>query len=146
MQTQWRLLLEREQEEINQMPDPDYKRMQKKATTYKKQLELQQQQEQHQRWAQLNAERQAHRKLSLVSSESCHMCFVHCVLRFNAVLCMVKDKALARHVDTESCQQISQGFVLALVICMLAFCVVAGQDQHVQGDAQGAQHVPGTPP
>lgn len=61
-----RAQLEREQEEINQMQDRDYKQLQKNAGKYKKQLELQQQQEQHTRWAQLNGERQQARKLSTV--------------------------------------------------------------------------------
>lgn len=66
LQSKMRAQLEREQEEINQLQDRDYKQMQKNISKYKKQLELQQQQEQHQRWAQLNSERQAHRKLSTV--------------------------------------------------------------------------------
>lgn len=66
VQSKVRAQLEREQEEINQLQDRDYKQLQKNVGKYKKQLELQQQQEQHQRWAALNTERQAHRKLSTV--------------------------------------------------------------------------------
>lgn len=65
-QSKLRAQLEREQEEINMMQDRDYKQLQKNAGKYKKQLELQQQQEQHTRWAQLNGERQQARKLSAV--------------------------------------------------------------------------------
>jgi hypothetical protein len=65
-QSKVRAQLEREQEEINQLQDREYKQLQKNVSKYKKQLELQDQQEQHQRWAQLNIERQAHRKLSTV--------------------------------------------------------------------------------
>lgn len=67
LQSKVRAELEREQVEILQMHERDYKQMQKHVNKFWKSLELQQQQEQHQRWAQLTAERQAYRKLATVS-------------------------------------------------------------------------------
>lgn len=70
-QSKVREQLQREQDDINMMQDRDYKQLQKNAGKYKKQLELQQQQEQHTRWAQLNGERQQARKLSTVRERAC---------------------------------------------------------------------------
>jgi hypothetical protein len=73
LQSKLRAELEREQADICSMPERDYKVMQKNAAKYMKQLELAQQQQQHQRWAQQLQERQAHRKLSMVSSAGAAM-------------------------------------------------------------------------
>lgn len=56
--------------EIGQLPDKPYKQMQKNAQKYQQTLELQQQQEQHQRWGQLMTERLTLKKPAAVSESS----------------------------------------------------------------------------
>eukprot|EP00878_Enallax_costatus_P027104 GHUV01029150.1.p1 GENE.GHUV01029150.1~~GHUV01029150.1.p1 ORF type:complete len:553 (+),score=288.07 GHUV01029150.1:285-1943(+) len=64
MQMKVRSLLEREEEEICNMPDKMYKEFQKRTVKYKQQLDLVVQQKQHERWERLYIERVQYKKLA----------------------------------------------------------------------------------